>query len=94
MDILNSIADFLANPWVGRALAVLFAAAGIFLKYKLTNVKKVLDEIRDLASSYKKAKDPKGEGGEKITDAEQEAIQKEAIEVLAAIGEILAKKTP
>lgn len=91
MEIIGNIADILSNPWVSWALTILFAAAGAFLKFKLDGIKKVVDELVDIAREHKEATDPKGEAGEQYSDKERAEMQKEMQDLIVALAELVRK---
>ncbi len=91
MEWIDSLSGILANPWVGRGLALIFLALSVIFKMEVTKYKNLLKEIRDLATAYTDAKKPSSNGGEKITDEEGQVIEKEAGEVIGAIAALFDK---
>lgn len=91
MEYLDGITAFLSHPWVSWGLTIIFAAAGIFMKQKLDGIKKVIDELVDVAQEHQKATDPKSEAGEAYSDKERAELQRQVQELIGALA-LLFKK--
>jgi len=91
MEWIDSIAGFIANPWVSWLVTALFAAASVFLKYKVGNIKAIASELIDIAKVHKAAKDPKGEAGAAYSDNERAKLDKEFQELLTALATAIGK---
>lgn len=92
MEWIGAAADFLSNPWVGWAITALFAAASVFLKFQLGNVKAIVNELIDVARAHKAATDPKGEAGAAYSDKERAELDRQFQELLAAVALAIGKK--
>ena len=92
METLNAIVDFATNPWVSWLIAALFAAASIFLKVKLGNIKVIINELIDIAKVHKEATDPKGEAGMAYSDKERAKLDKEFQDLLTALAVAIGNK--
>ena len=89
LAVIGNIADILSNPWVGWALTILFAAAGVFLKVKLDGIKGVVDELVDIAREHKEATDPKSEAGEQYSDKERAEMQAEIQQLIGKLAALV-----
>jgi hypothetical protein len=92
MEYLNTIVDFVTNPWVGWLIAALFTAASLFLKFRLDGIKAITCELIDVAKAHKAATDPKGEAGAAYSEKERAALDKEFQDLIGAVALAIGKK--
>lgn len=83
MELLQSIWEFI-QPYLTTAnlmTAVIYILGGVVAKTGLD----FIDEIKDIAETYRAAKKKSSPGGREITDAEMNKIRAEAAEAVIAV---------